>query len=209
MRWVDTALDVEMDDKITAAFDLAGQGSIPIINAQIAALTVTRVFWEYLNLHTDWPAGHDRFVEAFAAFDEWLERADAWVGDGGIFAKTREAALAEGSAASALALAREVALVNLLAELDLMEQRLEDRPEAALVHEARGLQFLHILYQDISRKNREDAVYVMGEFRDHPKDVDTAEIRTRLKKLFGAEVRTIGESTFDRRGVALNDVFAP
>ncbi|MCL4236512.1 MAG: hypothetical protein KJ042_18570, partial [Deltaproteobacteria bacterium] len=186
-KWVDAKLDIEMDDKITTSIDAATTGAYPRINAQIAALTVTRVLREYFGIQAKLAAGDEetkRMRWAVAGMLPALLGAEAeGIAEGDVFATLRD--FADGKSGGANPEAVASAIKNAVAAAWIVEvrgiERTRDRDlPGALIHAVRALQFMHILYEDYSPTHREDAVYIYGELQKDPREIDLAELRTRM-----------------------------
>jgi len=201
VRWVDGNLDIEMDDKINDSRVHGKKGNIPRINAQIIDLTVTRVFFEYFRGHVPDGAEEQDLERARAlsgAFRPVVKKAEARTGqEGRIEQRIKKLLFESGPAKDAIPVYRSVFLLNLLSELDRLELARESKGREALFFTARALQFFHILYQDVSRLSREDAVYIYGEFRKKPVEIDLVGMRLRLKGLFAGKLPFLTESHFE------------
>ncbi len=203
-KWVDAKLDIEMDDKITTALDAAETGAYPRINAQIAALTVTRVLREYFNIQAKLEPGDDVAMRqrwAVAGMLAALDGAAAQgIADADVYATLRDFAAANSvhttPAAVDSAIKTAVAAAWIIEVKGIDRERERNLP-AALIHAVRALQFMHILYEDYSPTHREDAVYIYGELQKDPREMDLAELRTRMGRVLNTVAPSIPGTALD------------
>ena len=211
-KWVDAALDIEMDDKITTALEAAATGAYPRINAQIAALTVTRVLREYLQIQAKLDAGEGADMRMRAAVAGMLPAlegaAPEEIADPDVLATLRDfaAGKSRGTNTDAIGMAIRTAVAAAwIAEVRGIEREREKDFPAALIHAVRALQFMHILYEDYSPTHREDAVFIYGELQKDPREMDLAELRTRMGRVLGTVAPSISTAALDAPPAAPTD----
>lgn len=189
VRWVDTHYDVEMDDKIMTSIEAGRTGAFPTLNAQIASLTVIRVFREYLTAQAGASAS-DREMRgrwAVEALAPVVAQGADWAGVAADVNIPLDAALKSDAPWDFRQLEEAVRIgvvASWLFELDGIERERSERMPKALIHTVRALQFMHMMYQEYAPGHREDAVFIYGELEKEPSKIDLAEIRRRMKGIF-------------------------
>ncbi|MBZ0274336.1 hypothetical protein K8I61_20050 [bacterium] len=184
VRRIDDSLAIELDEKIEASFDQGRRGRIPRVNAQIIDLTILRVFFEFFQQLLASTGDDARALSRVVA--EVLEpRLTPGAGDFGADQATTMREFAAGDAGvspdGALAAARTLVVINLLADLDSAANHATTDTNRALWHLARALQFLHMIYPHLTQVDREAATFLQGEFTRHPAKIEYAGCRERLR----------------------------
>ncbi len=182
VKWVDAKNDIEMDDKILDSIELGAEGSIPQINALIIDLTIKRVFMEYIRHEIGLEDGGDRITVAAKALRPYVKQAEKWAGKTGVVTGKLNS-VTDGQ--EILKIYRSCMIACFFSELDNIEGLRESNKSMALYHTAKAMQFLHMIYQDISVKNRADAVYIYGEFSKNSRAMELDEVRNKMKESFG------------------------
>jgi len=195
VKWVDAKLDIEMDDKIRESLRLGADGAIPRINSLIIDLTIKRVFLEYIRYQIVKPGSSAKIAIALRALDPYLIAGEKWAGKPGkLSAPIRRMSSTANLGPSAdefMAKIRTSLILCFLAELDEIERLKDSNYNEALFHSAGALQFLHMIYQDISVINRADAVFIYGEFSRKPNLMDIEAMREKIKTGFGKTSREL------------------
>ncbi|MCC6157437.1 MAG: hypothetical protein IT350_05240 [Deltaproteobacteria bacterium] len=203
-KWVDAKLDIEMDDKITTSLKAADTGAYPRINAQIAALTVTRVLREYFQIQARLETGDEtrmRMRWAVAGMIPALDgAAPSGIAEPDVYTTLRDFAEAKSNGANSDAIAKAIKIAVAaawIAEVRGIERAREANLPNALIHAVRALQFMHILYEDYSPTHREDAVFIYGELQKDPREMDLAELRVRMGRVLTTVAPSISTTALD------------
>jgi hypothetical protein len=188
VRWVDAKLDIEMDDKIRESLRLGVDGTIPRINSLIVDLTIKRVFLEYIRYQIKTPDNFGKISIAVTALEPYFIKGEKWAGKSGELSEPiRQISKNVQPGASGdefMAKIRTSLILCFLAELDEIERLKESNYSEALYHTAGAMQFLHMIYQDISVINRADAVFIYGEFSRKPTLMNIEGMRKKTKTGF-------------------------
>ncbi len=188
VRWVDEKMDIEMDDKIRDSLRLGVDGTIPRINSLIVDLTIKRVFLEYIRYQIKKSDNSGKISIAVTALEPYFIEGEKWAGKPEELSEPiRQMSTNVQSGASGdkfMAKIRTSLILCLLAELDEIERLKESNYNEALFHTAGAMQFLHMIYQDISVINRADAVFIYGEFSRKPTLMDIEAMREKIKMGF-------------------------
>jgi hypothetical protein len=195
--WIDDKTGIKMDDKIETSIVEGAKGNIPKINGYIINLTITRIFWEYFLIETANLSDPANAQRARIIAERIFSAEDNHDGRIAIEIKNLlDKDLTKDSTERLRALYESGFLFNFVYELDRAEESKNDST-VFYEHMARAVQWFHILYQEMSQRNRADSVFIYGGLRKKAPEVEFKEIREKLKNSFSS-LPFVTDSTFDR-----------
>ncbi|MCB9475466.1 MAG: hypothetical protein H6685_01250 [Deltaproteobacteria bacterium] len=227
VRLVDSKLDLRFASKYKEGIEIAKGSLAPSVNTQISALTISRAFWEYMQLRKPekGPEEIERGIAAARAVDETLainrhlDHPPVTPLDGALReVRTRMHTAAKkareegGKGYDALLSETRTALVlSVLVEVYRAEKYAAENPDSAesisaAMHQARALQYFNMIYSDVGKEFRQEVVRVSDDLRERPIQVATLHaVRRDLLTAFRGYTPNIQPEWFEMHYVSGDD----